>query len=196
MHINEESLSILNRWAILGGRNLPNGTVLLGHIPHVGEHAYLHELHAGLLPEVIEKMAREFEITFPAEYLSFLSNYNGLNLFQGALSIYGYRTSYDRTDFNARQPFSFEEKNIYSRPIDSDKFDFFIGSYNWDGSSVYINPNQSGVFRRARNSSKILNKWESISDLINSEIKRISAHFNEKGVEIDPSWPTIPEPDV
>lgn len=60
--------------------------------------------------------------------------------------LYGYRLNYIRDVNAAWQPYSLIEPNKFERPRNSTEDMFFIGGYDWDGSLLYMTPDQKGAF--------------------------------------------------
>ena len=91
------------------------------------------------------------------------------------------------------QPYSIIEVNKYKyeRPLNAEKDMFFIGGYVWDGSLIYMTPDQRVHFCR-RHDSQSLISWDSLHSMLISEIERLYTLFDSTGLQIDPSKPTTP----
>ncbi|RDY67042.1 hypothetical protein DX912_10185 [Lysobacter soli] len=170
---------------------LENGAVLIGHLPHIGAKAYLHVVFPGQL-NALSAMRKETTVAVPSEVEDFYREFNGMILFQGALSIYGARSSVSR-DPDQRQPFDLADRNILRRPRFAAETDFFLGSYNEDGSLLFTERGSSRVFRRPAASRTILNTWSGVGHMLNDETDRIGRLFDNAGCQIDPSVPTSPQ---
>lgn len=122
---------LLDRWSDKGVRNLPGGTTLIAHSPEIAPEAYLHSLYPPLDDEQIDVIERELQKPLPASLRRFYGRHNGVFLFQDT-SIYGLRTSYRRSDFDAmlEQPFDVVALNTYSRPRCGGQETIFLGSRN------------------------------------------------------------------
>lgn len=168
-----------------------NGAVLIGKLPNVGPKAYLHEVFRGVDSQEIESIENESGLIFPGSFKEFLLETNGLILFQGALAIYGIRSDFDRGADN-RQPFDVLERNVITRPRKSGRDEFFIGSYNWDGSLIYMKRDEPEIYRRLLDDDVVLSKWKNLDHFVSSEIERISGLFDKFGNELDENNPTTP----
>jgi hypothetical protein len=186
---------ILERAKGLGIKTLPEGTELLGHVPHVGPDAWLHVLYARLSEADLDELAARTGRRLPEQYRQLLRETNGLSLFSGALYISGLRRSYERKGDAVWQPFAIEEANVLERPADAKPDYVFIGGYKADGSRLFMAPDRPDVFRCERDSAVPLNKWKDLPHFLVSEAKRLATHFDESGRRIDAGTSTAPPPD-
>lgn len=175
-------------------RQLQNGASLIGRLPNAGSAAYLHAVFPPVPREEFEESPSLREARLPLEFREFLAECNGVWLFQGALSLYGFQRRISR-DPEAREPFSWIDRNTSSRPQGAHPEHFFIGSFNWDGSLLYLDASNPGVFRRALKDSTPLNRWDNIWEMLAMEISRIGQLFDKSGNELDESVPTAPTAD-
>ena len=169
------------------------GTKLIGKAPHIASMAWLHMTFKGLKAIDLEITASELNTKIPEDYAEFLIFSNGLDLFNGTLNLFGRKSKYNRsTEINNRQPFDLEITNIYERPLNSKEDYFFIGSYNWDGSLVFINKLNNKVHRCNGDDAEILNTWTNLNDFLKTEILRLKSLHNENGTEKEFGKITIP----
>lgn len=110
------------------------------------------------------------------------------------LCLYGYRYNYIRDMDHVWQPYSIIEVNKYKyeRPLNASEDMFFIGGYEWDGSHLYMTPDQRVHFCR-RDDSQSLIFWDSLHSMLVSEIERLYTLFDSNGLQIDDSKPTTPQ---
>jgi hypothetical protein len=188
----KEVLSILRRFEHLGTRSLPNGTQLIGHVPHLAPEAYLHVVFPGLKKTDLSRMEMEIGRSFSPSLLELYSSCNGMTLFSGSLALYGLRTSYARTGDAVWQPFSIAIPNVDERLDGADQDAVFFGTYDWDGSLLYTSPKSPVVYRCTRDSTRPLNKWPSVQNMLLSEVRRIDKLFDANGKPIDDGVPTTP----
>ncbi|WP_146894417.1 SMI1/KNR4 family protein, partial [Chryseobacterium rhizosphaerae] len=137
---NKEINELIYKFQNLGLANSSDGAMLIGHVPFKGSEAYLNIIYPKLDIEEIASLEKELHTTIPDEYKHFLMNYsNGTNILSSTLSLYGLRRQLTRDPkANSRQPFSPISANLYERPDNAKDSFFFIGSYQWDGSRMYI----------------------------------------------------------
>ncbi|HEX2939356.1 MAG TPA: SMI1/KNR4 family protein [Ruminiclostridium sp.] len=192
----EQTVLILKRWESKSKNLLPNGTLQVCHVPHIGCNAWLHELYVGLSDEQINELQDCIPVDLPVPYKEFLSSYNGLNIFSDSLSICGLRSLNIRTGDEAIQPYSLIDSNN-GRPKKAPDTWLYFGSYSWDGSMVIIDlengSNHNKIYRCSREDTKILNEWPDFWSWLLSETQRLSMMFDQNGVELDENAPTIPE---
>ena len=148
---------------------------------------------APLKEEEILYMEQEKSIKIPITYKNFLMNLsNGLDIFNGTLTFYGYRKHYKRDESLLFQPFALEITNVYERPEFSKDNYFYIGSYDWDGSKLYIDTDTNHVHLCKRENSTSLYEWNSFEEMLSSEIDRIFSLFTDDGRQIDENQSTLP----
>lgn len=176
----------------LGNRLLSDGTRLIGSIPHVGPDAWLHALFPGLREPEIRQLEKSLGGPFPGEMREFYRRFNGLGLFNDALSIFGLRKKLGRTGDAAWQPYSILTPNGPERPPNTPTGVLFFGGYGWDGSLVFVAPSDNRVVRCLKTSSNPLNQWANLGEFLSQEAARLAVLFDDKGRKIQPSSPTIP----
>lgn len=192
MHYFQETFLVLKRAESLGIRTLPNGTRLIGHVPHVAPEAWFHKIFAPISDHEINQLENEIGIKFPEIFRDFLTLANGIGIFSGALSIDGFRTSWARTGDEVWQPFSIITPNTVERLRDSKESYLYIGGYpSGNGYYLYMDVNDLAVYRSTRRSAKPLQRWNSFPEMLVSETKRLATLFDEHGRRIDPRCPDI-----
>ena len=191
-HAFDEVREVLAEAEALGGRELPDGTRLIGHVPHIGPEAYLHTVYAPLSDEELEVVEGQICRRLPSPLKAFYKCANGLYLFSGALSIDGLRREHSRTGDAARQPFSIDTPNVMERPTGSDPAAVFFGGYDWDGSLLFMMPSEARVFRCERDVASILTTWPTLENMLVSEAARLASAFDGDGRQIDEDEPTTP----
>lgn len=189
----EKLEKLLMRYAPLGVEHSKNGALLIGKAPHIAELAWLNTLYPCLSAEEVAQLEMRLQCPIPAAYKQFLMQCsNGLKLLVTTFSLYGSRASYNRTDFSLRYPFDLMDIQKHERPKNATAEMFFFGAYNYDLSKLYLNTTDNKVYYCARYDSTPLKSWNSLDEMIVSEIERIYTLFDERGHQIDPSEPTTP----
>ncbi|MCD4795457.1 MAG: SMI1/KNR4 family protein [Bacteroidales bacterium] len=185
--------SRLIKFEKLGVELQSSGTKLIGKAPHIAPLAWMHTIFKGLTEKEILELEKELNTDIPKDYQEFLKISNGLHIFNTTFCLNGLRKSYDRTDeIENRKPFCLKTANINERPLNSKMEYFFIGSYDWDGSYLYINKKNNKIYRCDRENAEPLNEWDNLTELIISEIDRLSELHNENGTEKNEDEPKIP----
>lgn len=186
-------LDILMRNKMGGCRTLSTGNLLIGHVPHVGSGAYFHIIYSPLTLEQVNKLEQEIKVTIPDQYKEFLTSFsNGLSIFSSSIELYGLRLNNKRTGEDMYQPFHIKTSNTFERTKGASEDVLFIGSYKYDGSKLYVDSKSTKVYRCERYSMTVLNEWNSLNDMLLSEISRLSDHFDGMGQRIDKKRPTTP----
>ena len=174
-------------------KELTDGTKLIGHVPHIAPHAWLHNLYPVLSDEDIVIVEKKLKNEIPSSYKEFLLHCsNGLSIFSDTLSLFGFRKKIGRSIEDAWQPYSIFTPNIDERLQDALPNHIFIGSYNWDGSLIYIDTTTNKVYRSSNESITPLNTWDNFETMLLAETKRIALFFNEYGIQKDEEESTIP----
>jgi hypothetical protein len=190
----EKLREVLNRATGFGSRTLDNGSILLGHVPHVAPEAWLHQLYFPLNTHEIDELECSVKVAIPNSFREFLGFANGLGLFSGSLSIFGKRTSYARTGDEAWQPFCIVTANTFERPSYALTSQLIVGSYRSDGSLMLVDGKSERVIRCKSRSKKILNTWPDFSMMLTSEAIRLAELFDSNGRRLS-TTATTPIPD-
>jgi hypothetical protein len=151
----EPIFGIIEQAKSFGFRELENGARLYGHVPHVAPQAWLHLLFAPLSDQDVMSLEKNMGQTIPSDFREFLFVTNGIGLFSCSLSIYGKRTSYVRTGDAAWQPFCIVTANTLERPEHIKPWQIVIGSYQSDGSKLFLDGKDGIAFRTKIRSKKV-----------------------------------------
>jgi len=187
-----EALNILKQYNSLGEKQLEDGTLLIGKAPHIAPLAWLHCIYSSLSRQEIINLEDSLGSEIPDSYKSFLSISNGLGVFNTTLSLYGYRRNYNRNIIDVWQPFNILTPNISERPSNDVSNIFFIGSYSWDGSLLYIDKITNKVHICKRNNAKSLYEWPDFEGMLIDELKRLVTLFDKEGKKYDNKKSTLP----
>lgn len=168
-----------------------NGTLLIGN-PYKDK-PFWWLIH--IFPKVQSIKLKDFsdsKLTIPQVYRDFLEKVsNGILLFFGTLALEGIREDFSRS-LDVEEPFSLITSNIKERPKNAKDSYFFFGSYNWDGSQLYIDTSNNHVYLAKRYTLEIIYEWNLFEEFINSEIPRICSLYDENGEEKEPDSSTLP----
>ncbi|WP_304473698.1 SMI1/KNR4 family protein, partial [uncultured Duncaniella sp.] len=169
----EEIRNLMFKLSHLGVWNFSeDGGFFIGKAPHLGTRAWLNRIYPKISMTEIEIMENEMHRQIAPSYIQFLTSFsNGLDIFHDTLGLYGYRYSFRRDETHAQQPFNLVWLQS-EKPRNSTDDMFFIGTYNWDYSFLYVTPDQK-VHICHREDATSLFTWDSIEDMLLSEIKRI-----------------------
>ena len=188
----EEIRNLMFKLSHLGVWNFSeDGGFFIGKAPHLGTRAWLNRIYPKISMTEIEIMENEMHRQIAPSYIQFLTSFsNGLDIFHDTLGLYGYRYSFRRDETHAQQPFNLVWLQS-EKPRNSTDDMFFIGTYNWDYSFLYVTPDQK-VHICHREDATSHFTWDSIEDMLLSDIKSIYTLFDDRGVAIDPKHPTTP----
>lgn len=176
----------------LGEEQAMNGTLLIGRAPHIAPLAWLHSIYPPLSENQLRQIEHSIKISIPKQYRMFLSTTNGLNFFNTTLSLYGLRSNFKRNIQDVWQPFDIVAPNTIEKPLNAAKDDFIIGTYDWDGSYVYIDSKFERVHLCHRENSTSLYSWESFDAMLELEINRLIRLFDDKGKTFHEEKSTLP----
>ena len=78
------------------------------------------------------------------------------------------------------------------RPKNATPEMFFLGTYEYDGSKLYLNTLDDKIYYCDRYDAAPLKSWDSLSAMLTSEIERIFSLFDADGRIFSRMAPTIP----
>ena len=189
----KELENLLMRFSHLGVAHSKNGALLIGKAPHIAELAWLNVMYPCATEAEICDLEKRLGNAIPDVYRDFLMNVsNGLNIMNCTLALHGCRTSYNRADFESRYPFNIEDVQKSERPKNATPEMFFFASYNYDCSKLYLNSSDNKIYYCDRYDATPLKSWDSLSDMITSEIERIFGLFDTDGRTYNRMAPTTP----
>lgn len=185
-------VSMFSQFEKLGTKKTSNGTVLYGKAPHVGSEAYLHAVFPSCPESGLERIEANVGMPLPPALRSFVKLSNGLDVFVGTLSIFGWRENFKRTvEAVQSQPFSIITPNTIERPQWIEPTHWIFGRYNWDGTAVCLGRG-AAVTARAPGTGEIRRTWKSLDDFLKTEAQRLRGLFDDQGREIDEESSTLP----
>lgn len=185
---------LMMRYSHRGTRKIEvTGALLIGHAPHVAPEAWLNSVYPCLSEQEIIELEKLLGTTIPREYCHFLQHIsNGVDVLVTELCLYGKRSNYIRTSTDAtRQPFNICDL-VREKPRNADENMFFIGSYSWDGSKLYIDKRDNQVYFCQRDDCTTLKSWPSLEEMLLDEIPRLYSLFDDNGVQLDGNQSTLP----
>lgn len=181
------------RFSHLGVTHSKNGALMIGKAPHIAEFAWLNIMYPCITEAEVCDLEKKLGVAILEVYRDFLMNVsNGLNVMNCTLALHGCRTSYNRADFESRYPFNIEDVQKSERPKNATPEMFFFASYNYDSSKLYLNTLDNKIYYCDRYDATPLKSWDSLSDMITSEIERIFSLFDTDGRISNRMAPTTP----
>lgn len=181
------------RFSHLGVIHSKNGALLIGKAPHIAEYAWLNVMYPCVTETEVCDLEKRLGVAIPKVYKDFLMNVsNGFDIMNCTLALHGCRTSYDRSDLDSWYPFNLEDVQKYERPKNATPEMFFLGTYEYDGSKLYLNMLDDKIYYCDRYDATPLKSWDSLSAMLTSEIERIFGLFDADGHCIDEDVPTTP----
>ena len=174
----------LQRHAHLGTRSFGDGTALIGHLPRLAPHAFLHRIFGPLSDTEIRQIEERLQMQVPPSLAEFYRHFNGVMLFDTAICVYGLRRSWDRADVDAMQcnPFDVYVPTLTYRSCSPSGHGIAISQYD-DLSQVLVEPD--GTVVRVRESplhpGEVLNRWGSLGDWLLSECRRVEDCIDRDG---------------
>ena len=187
------TLDRLKAFAYLGEQYLEDGTHLIGKAPHIAPLAWLHSIYPPLVDTDIRFLDNELKHPIPNSYREFLKITNGLNVFNTAISLYGLRKNYNRTINEVWQPFDIITPNIDEIPKNAVGEVLIIGSYDWDGSLLFTDCLTEKVYLCDREDITPKFRWDSLYQMLDTEINRLIGIHDREGKELFPDESTLPK---
>jgi len=185
-------LEKLNRYKTLGEQRLEDGTSLIGRAPHIAPQAWLHSIHSPLTIGELTGVTNAITAEIPEAYRTFLQHYNGLKIFNTTFCLYGLRRNSVRNLTTVGQPFNIITTNTLERPRGATMNMFFIGGYDWDGSLIYIDNANGDVHLCNGKTAASTFKWPGFEEMLDAEISRLIALFDDDGKALDEDASTLP----
>lgn len=169
--------------------NEPTKAIKIGPAPHLAPRAFLNCIYQPITNSQVQEIEQRMNKILPIDYKIFLTHFsNGLNILSSTLYLYGLRLNYIRTDEMIWQPFSiFDEDETDNSTEDM----LFIGGYRYDGSNLYMDAH-GRIHYCKRYDATSLKTWGSLSEMLLSEIDRLYALYDEKGVLLTDKKYTLP----
>lgn len=188
----ERLYHLVKSFSKLGEKFSENKSYLIGNPYKDKPYYWLIKIFSPITEKELQILREALYI--PDIYATFLTDCcNGLDLFLGTHSLFGYRKNMKRIPSEAiQQPFDIVTSNIHERSRNSKNEHFFFGYYNWDGSLVYINTIDNSVCLCKKDDAAPLYTWNTFESFLETEIKRICSLFNEHGEEKEPNRSTLP----
>lgn len=170
------------------------GATLIGNPTHLSSpYAYLNKLFVPLNDVELKELQNTLSIQIPRTYAYFLTSFsNGLKILGTTLCLDGLRKITGRGIEASYQPFDIHTTNGPERPKNAKESYFFIGGYDWDGSNLYIDTETERVHFCTRWDATSLYSWDSLENMLLSEIDRLYDLFTEDGLCIDEDKSTLP----
>ena len=170
------------------------GAIKIGKAPHVAPLAIINAMYPVITNEEVKHIEDEINLHIPESYRYFLTHFsNGLSILPSGISLYGLRHNYIRSIEMAWQPFNIIDYNKFKSeiPHGAPNDALIIGGYSWDGSKLYMTPDEKVHFC-GRYDGKSLKTWDSLEEMLLEEIPRLYSLVDEKAIKKDPSQPTTP----
>jgi hypothetical protein len=188
----DDVIDLLLQFDYLGKKNLDSGTILIGRAPHIAPEAWLHRIYNSLTYFQIEQLQSDCKHQIPLSYQQFLLKSNGLAVFNTTLSLYGMRGNYIRDIADGWQPFDLISPNTIERMSNATENMLIIGSYNYDGSKLYIDSITHKVHLCDRYNAASLFEWKSFDVMLEQEVKRLITLFDKDGKRINKGFNPLP----
>jgi len=180
-------IAVAERWSSSEDRSF-NGGRLICRTPWTGSEAFLHRLYPPVSSELIATIAPATGRQPPTDFVQLLERFNGLSLFK-SLSIYGVRTSYDRSaEVMHWQPFDVGSHQFGLLDLVG-RDGMVIGSVGPDVDPVAIRSTVGDVARFDQKSRTVLETWSSLAEFLVSETDRYARCFAPDGHLL----PSLPE---
>lgn len=185
--------NLLYKFSNLGlEKSLETGAIKIGRAPHIAPLAVLNCIYPTINNEQVNYIETEIGRPLPESLKSFMTHFsNGLGVLCDTLCLYGLRLNYIRSIEMVWQPFDIILPNKLERPDNAKPEMIMIGSYNWDGSKIYMSPD-GRVHYCARWDATSLKSWDSLTTMLIEEIERLYTLFDARGVQINEEQPTTP----
>ena len=178
MVILREILKIFEAASPEGEQRLPDGTWLVSPAPEIAPKAWHHIMFAPPLSRAeIEDMESSLHSRLPTGLEHLYSQCNGLSLFGRMVSIWGRRTTWERSVEKAWQPFDLVHHNqAAERPKASPYSLVYFGSTDKGENWVFFDAADNSIGKTPRASFKREGSWPDFNTWFLEELSRIRSH--------------------
>ncbi len=167
-----------------------DGTKKIGKAEFIAPLAYIHYLFKPKGDEV-QIIQEQLGISLPVDLVEFYKKYNGVWLFNSAITILGIRGAFSRSNFENIQPFDIIDANNRSKIFRQDDTKLKLGSYGWNGSEIFYNLLNNEIEYFEKDSKAFSFKWKNFNVFLNDEILRLKKLHTPEGKNT-PFRPTVP----
>ena len=168
-------LEVLNQWKGNEDAILQDGTQLICRINHESPLGYLHKIYPPLGTMDIEKIEVILKINLPIHYLDFLLMFNGLDIFNGDIAIFGLKKGVGH--FNRFfQPYDIILENLRNKMTDN----CFLFAYYKQKYNVYFSCEEKGkVIIKKSETNEFVREFPSFLEWIEQSINGLSRDYAE-----------------
>ena len=177
----------IETWSRLGVETLPAGTRRIAHIPHLAPHAYLHTIFPPLPAGEIGAMEVLVGKAFPPSLVFFFSRTNGMHLFH-QISVYGLRTTYDRTNIPAmlEQPFDIGLPNEAAAANEALRTCIVAGSLIEEETDICVGESGEAFFWDKKAEKLLPLRFDNIIECLLWLFSTASLFFDDRGRKTAP----------
>jgi hypothetical protein len=178
--------NVINSWIHLGCRQYANGTLRIGHVPHIAPEGYLHRLLPSISSESLDLLQDEINSDLPLSVCRFLLIHNGIGLYR-CINIYGRRTNFKRSDIDAmmEQPYDMVPLNTVERPDNAPEALVFIGSIGDENQPVAVWPDGKVCLWNIGQEKVEPTPYHSLFDFLLGEALKAEKLFDSRGRRVD-----------
>jgi hypothetical protein len=171
-------------WAHLSTQVTASGVRCYGHVPQVGDKAWLHRFYPGIASVELDGSEARMGRAIPPQWREALETMAGVKLFVAKVNLYGLLPGgLMRRSVDDPGPFSIEGENSrrrLPRPLVASD-DFVIGGCSaGDGSEYVLHPNGS-VSSVDEGGQQLLAEWPSVEAMVDAEYAAMSALHDRDG---------------
>lgn len=162
-------------WARLGTKEFRNGTLWVGHIPHVAPLAYMHRLYAPVYQGDIDDQQAQMHAQFPGQYSELLKSTSGINMYNGNLIVYGLITPKQMMGM----------LGLFSLGASRFKGDSYISyaltTHYSDARSEVIQYQGNFIAVSGKDKNTVLGEWASLEEFLYEESARLKEMHDGSG---------------
>lgn len=154
---------------------------------HVLIGSYLHIIFKPIEDNNLDLLLREIGVELPEDYTKFLKKYNGLVLYSGSLSIYGFGREVINGLLQVNRNPSYEypfHLSDYNQNIKSNNL-LVIGSFNDMRLCYKVLDLKKSIYLLDAN-DKVLNQWENIDEAMSILVNKLASLYDQNGVVKNP----------
>lgn len=174
-------IEFLYKWKGNEDALLHDGTQLICRLPQESPLGYLHKLYPPLNTLDIEKIEILLKVSLPLDYLDFLLAFNGMDLFNENISIFGLRKSSESNNYNK----FFQPRDIIIENLEK-RFEnnYFLFAIFLKKHQVFFKSGDYKIYVKQLNNKETIIEYQGFYDWLNYCINYLLPYYDQLGMQV------------
>ena len=183
-YLSDLESRVTSDWRHLSVQRTASGVRCVGHVPQVGDLAWLHRFYPGISAAELDWSERRMSRPIPPAWREVLEAMSGLTLFIGDVSLSGLLSGgLMRRNPEDPGPFSIESDNgarVRYGPLVA-RDDFVIGGSAAGQGGLYVLHLDQSVSKTDVQATTLLARWSSVPEMLDAEYGTFAALYDRDG---------------